>query len=235
MTFVHFQIWSEDARESPIIWTSYGLAHLTGGCWSPSRPSIFFTVTMNGWLEAWDLLMDRDYPVIRAKVSINSELTRDRGSGLVIEESFRTKVVDEPLSAVKVHEGGKLVACGAAGGALALVELDDAFAVLDKNDKLLLTMVNNVLCLSHHPIHGDVHAQHHHVYFQTFDRETKRERILEARAREQRLRDQNTEAAVVSKRQGKAGCTRRPCGTKRLLVVSSNILCLLRPRVPYRF
>lgn len=116
---------------------------MTAGCWNPTRPSIFFTTSIDGNLELWDLLVDRRNPLHRVKVS------------------------DNPLTSIKVHENGRLVACGATDGLLALIELEEELAVLNKNDKSLLTAI--------------------------FDRETKRERILEARSREQRLRERAPE------------------------------------------
>ena len=37
------RIWSEDIKESSIMWTSSYTENLTDGCWSPTRPSVFFT------------------------------------------------------------------------------------------------------------------------------------------------------------------------------------------------
>ena len=37
------RIWSEDIKESAIMWTSSYTENLTDGCWSPTRPSVFFT------------------------------------------------------------------------------------------------------------------------------------------------------------------------------------------------
>ena len=46
------RIWSEDIKESSIMWTSSYTENLTDGCWSPTRPSVFFTTrfvcTFNG-------------------------------------------------------------------------------------------------------------------------------------------------------------------------------------------
>ncbi|XP_052754975.1 dynein axonemal intermediate chain 2-like [Galleria mellonella] len=72
------------------------------------------------------------------------------------------QLCDEPLLRLRPHEGGILVACGSSKGTIYLAELSQNLGTADKNDKLLLT---NIL-----------------------ERENKRERILEARMRELRLK-----------------------------------------------
>ena len=44
--------------------------NLTDGCWSPTRPSVFFTTRMDGCLDAWDILYHQRAPLLSLKVRI---------------------------------------------------------------------------------------------------------------------------------------------------------------------
>jgi len=46
----------------------YHMAHLLDGCWSPVRPSVFFTVKMDGTLDVWDILFKQNDPTLSLKV-----------------------------------------------------------------------------------------------------------------------------------------------------------------------
>ncbi len=62
------RIWSEDIKESSIMWTSSYTENLTDGCWSPTRPSVFFTTRMDGCLDCWDILYQQRAPLLSIKV-----------------------------------------------------------------------------------------------------------------------------------------------------------------------
>lgn len=52
----------------------YHMAYLSDGCWSPVRPSVFFTVKMDGTLDVWDFLFKQNDPTLTLKVgTINSD------------------------------------------------------------------------------------------------------------------------------------------------------------------
>jgi dynein intermediate chain 2 len=61
------QIWSEDIR-SPIMSTKYSMSYLTDGCWSPTRPSVFFTSKMDGSIDIWDYLFKQTEPTYTVQV-----------------------------------------------------------------------------------------------------------------------------------------------------------------------
>uniref|UniRef100_A0A1B6H019 Dynein intermediate chain 3, ciliary n=1 Tax=Cuerna arida TaxID=1464854 RepID=A0A1B6H019_9HEMI len=132
------RIWSEDCKESSIIWTSYHRSFLTGGSWSPTRYSVFYTTRMDGTVDAWDILQNQR------------------------EACLSVKVCDEPLRCLRCHEYGELVAVGNDRGTAYLVEFSENLAVSAKNDKALLTAM--------------------------FERESRREKIIEGKMREIRLR-----------------------------------------------
>jgi hypothetical protein len=65
------RIWSEDCKESSIIWTKYCSVDLTDGCWSPTKCSLFYLSRIDGNLEAWDLLQQQSEPILTMKVCMH--------------------------------------------------------------------------------------------------------------------------------------------------------------------
>lgn len=45
-----------------------GMQNLTGACWSPFRPSVFFTLNMDGVLDIWDILFKQTSSALSVKV-----------------------------------------------------------------------------------------------------------------------------------------------------------------------
>ncbi|XP_061656375.1 dynein axonemal intermediate chain 2 isoform X2 [Syngnathoides biaculeatus] len=121
------RIWSEDIKESSIMWTKYQMSFMTDACWSPVRPSVFFTVKTEGVLDTWDVLFKQNDPTLSVKVC------------------------DEALYSVRPDESGRLVACGSQQGAVTILELSLGLSSLQKNEKslmaesLILTRVTGVL------------------------------------------------------------------------------------------
>ncbi|XP_027891450.1 dynein intermediate chain 3, ciliary [Xiphophorus couchianus] len=135
------RIWSEDIKESSIMWTKYQMSYLMDACWSPVRPSVFFTVKMEGVLDIWDLLFKQREPTLSVKVS------------------------DKPLYSLRIQDNGQVLACGSHSGEAALLQISSGLSTLQKNEKSLMAAM--------------------------FERETKREKILEARQREIRLKERS--------------------------------------------
>ncbi|KAM6111115.1 dynein axonemal intermediate chain 2 [Pterocles gutturalis] len=133
------RIWSEEIKESPIMWTKYHLSYLTDGCWSAVRPAVFFTTRSDGTLDVWDFLFKQNDP------------------------SLSLKVCDEPLSSLRLQDKGCVIGCGSKLGTVTLLEISSGLCTLQRNEKTLVTAM--------------------------FERETKREKILEARHREMRLKE----------------------------------------------
>lgn len=79
------------------------------------------------------------------------------------------KVCDEPLLCMRAHESGRLISAGSKNGATFLIEVSDNMAANLKNDKPLLTAM--------------------------FERENKREKILEAKSREIKLKVKTAQVA----------------------------------------
>ncbi|KAF5294468.1 hypothetical protein FQR65_LT01594 [Abscondita terminalis] len=138
------RIWSEDCKESSIMWTSCHKSRLTDCSWSPTRFCTYFTTRSDGILDVWDILQQQK------------------------QASLSVKVCDEPLCSIRIHEAGRLVAVGNEKGTTNLVQVSENLSTCTKLEKSLLTAM--------------------------FEREAKREKILEARNREIRLK-QKTKSA----------------------------------------
>ncbi|XP_022836289.1 dynein intermediate chain 2, axonemal-like, partial [Spodoptera litura] len=141
------RVWSEECRESSVLWTPPARHRITNGTWSPTRVSLMLLTQYDGNLSIWDLLRRQHEPVLTMQVC------------------------EEPLVTVRSHDTGSLLTCGSQKGNIYLLELSQNLATSDKNDKLLLTAV--------------------------LERESKRERILEARLREIRLKQRQAEGSPV--------------------------------------
>ncbi|XP_049885498.1 dynein axonemal intermediate chain 2-like [Pectinophora gossypiella] len=137
------RVWSEDCRESAVLWSPPLRYYYTSGVWSPTRLSLMLMTGADGKLSLWDLLRRQGEPV----------LTMQLGMAPLLTQAF--------------HEQGSLLTIGNKIGTVYLVELSHHLVQTDKNDKHLLTAI--------------------------FERESKRERILEARLREIRLKQRQAE------------------------------------------
>ncbi|XP_002735265.1 dynein intermediate chain 3, ciliary-like [Saccoglossus kowalevskii] len=132
------RIWSEDIRESSIMWTKYHMSYMTDGCWSPVRPAVFFTTKMDGTLDVWDFLFKQNDPTLSLQVT------------------------DEALHSLRIQDQGRFIATGSHSGTTTLLELSSRLCTMQRNEKALVTSM--------------------------FERETRREKILESRHREMRLK-----------------------------------------------
>lgn len=92
----------------------------TVGCWSKSRYSIFYVANHRGELEAWDILMGLNNPVVTMRLS------------------------EGRLTTIAPHEDGALVAVGDFSGNVYLVESSAALRSFEKDDRINLTTVKQV-------------------------------------------------------------------------------------------
>lgn len=67
-------------------------------CWSPVRPSVFFTVKMDGMLDVWDILSKQNEPMLRREVcSLCSYCTKEFHLVSVMCHNFNTQNKIKPL------------------------------------------------------------------------------------------------------------------------------------------
>ena len=125
----------------------YHSSYLTAGCWSPSRPGVFFVARSDGVVDVWDYYHRQN------------------------EVALSHKVGDAPLSCIALSgeststdrgatgpSAGKLMAVGDAEGTVSLVQLSDSLALPQANERAAIVGM--------------------------FERETKREKNLNANQRE---------------------------------------------------
>ncbi|KAJ4458609.1 putative Dynein intermediate chain 2; axonemal [Paratrimastix pyriformis] len=131
------RVWADDVR-TPIVTMPFETQYLTTGCWSPTRPGVFFTAMRNGFMGIWDM-------------AAQQKAVKD------------WKISDAAITSMEVHTGGSLLSAGSADGSVAVYELCEGLAVAQSNEKAAVQGV--------------------------FEREAKREKNIEARVREQRLKE----------------------------------------------
>ena len=85
---------------------------LTDGCWSPTRPSLFFTSRTDGWLEGWDIIENQRSPVMTHKVHQGA------------------------AHCVSPHPEGFLVCSGGDSGDLAMIQLSSSLVEVTKAEKV---------------------------------------------------------------------------------------------------
>ncbi|PAA58417.1 hypothetical protein BOX15_Mlig004797g1, partial [Macrostomum lignano] len=79
------------------------------------------------------------------------------------DPTLTVQVCDEPLQCLRLQEHGRLMACGSQSGVATIVELSEGFYAQNRNERNLVNAI--------------------------FERETRREKILESRHREMKLKE----------------------------------------------
>lgn len=110
------RLWSEDLR-SPIMWTENHKSYLMNGCWSPTRPGVFFTTKRDGTLDVWDFFYKQKAKTLSVNVS------------------------DAPVYSLKITENGRYVACGSKDGSTTLLELNSGLYTMQPNEKQSLSAI----------------------------------------------------------------------------------------------
>uniref|UniRef100_A0A336MML7 CSON003941 protein n=1 Tax=Culicoides sonorensis TaxID=179676 RepID=A0A336MML7_CULSO len=109
------RIWTEEIKDTPIMWTNQHKASLTGGVWSPTKCSLFFVSRVDGWIDAWDVLVQQNEPITSIKVC------------------------NEGIRSIRANSNGCVIACGTEKGRVYLLRVSDDMKISDKNDKGKLT------------------------------------------------------------------------------------------------
>ncbi|KAM3568079.1 hypothetical protein VYU27_009794 [Nannochloropsis oceanica] len=111
-------LWTEDLR-SPIFTTPFLSSPLMAGCWSPTRPGVFFVARKDGMVEGWDLLSRQGERAFAHKVG-DTALTSLAIQGPSSSTSAPCNSLPEEG---KEGGSGRLMAVGDEGGTVALLEL----------------------------------------------------------------------------------------------------------------
>lgn len=105
------RLWFEDFKSCPMYTTFYHKAHLTYGCWHPTRAGVFFTSRMDGCVDVWDLMYRQSTPVLTLQVS------------------------DYALHTIRPTNEGKHLAVGGVDGSVTLLEMSPALYTTTPNEK----------------------------------------------------------------------------------------------------
>lgn len=93
---------------------------------------------MSGSLNVWDLCLRQTAPSLAIQVRLR--ITN-------LNDLFAWQVCDESLHSIRVHEQGRLVACGSHSGVVTLLELSGALSVLQPNEKHNINAVCALACV----------------------------------------------------------------------------------------
>uniref|UniRef100_UPI00358E7F12 dynein axonemal intermediate chain 2-like n=1 Tax=Myxine glutinosa TaxID=7769 RepID=UPI00358E7F12 len=104
-------VWNENFHQSAVMSTEYQPSYLTDGCWSPSRPYVFFICKMDGTLDIWDFMNKHNGPTLTMQI------------------------YDEPLFRLRVQDNGQFLACGSHLGTITLLEVSSGLYTLQHNEK----------------------------------------------------------------------------------------------------
>lgn len=90
------KIW-HDEQVTPIMQTRFHSSYLTDGCWSNTRPGLFFLTRIDGFMDVWDFYYRQN------------------------EVAFSQKVSDSPLTSIAVNQN--MCAIGDAEGTVSIMQL----------------------------------------------------------------------------------------------------------------
>ena len=115
------RVWNEDLR-APLVTSPYNASYLTGGAWSPSRPGVYYTISHEGSLEAWDYYYKQREPVLSVKVA------------------------DRPLTSFALQAGAapRLAGVGAVDGGVTILQLSEGLVEMQDNEKAVISAVSQV-------------------------------------------------------------------------------------------
>ncbi|KAH9579002.1 WD40 repeat [Trypanosoma melophagium] len=105
------RMWFEDFKFTPLFSTFYHKSYLSSGSWHPTRPGVFFTTRMDGYLDFWDLMLRQSTPALSVQVS------------------------DYALHTAKPTVEGRHVAAGGIDGNVTLLELSPSLYTLMSDEK----------------------------------------------------------------------------------------------------
>lgn len=119
-------------------------------CWSPVRPSVFFTVKMDGVLDVWDILFKQNDPTLSVKVSEISIQLHRTICVLIIKPDVLAcfpviQVCDEALYSLRVQDNGRFLVCGSQQGVATLLDMSSGLTTLQRNEKSLVSAVRTHL------------------------------------------------------------------------------------------
>lgn len=140
----------------------YQTSYLMDACWSPVRPSVFFSVKMDGTLDIWDILLRQNEPTLSLKVLLGLVKSgceeQEAGPVLTSLSSFE-QVCEEPLHSLQLQDQGRVLACGSQMGGTTLLELSTGLSTIQRDEKSLLATVRHTHIYRHMYRSTHMHTQ----------------------------------------------------------------------------
>jgi len=94
--------------------TRYHQSYLSGGCWSPSRPGLFYLTRMDGFLDVWDFYYRQN------------------------EVAYSQKISDAMLTSIQI---GPLAAIGDSDGTVSMVSMCKSLTQSDPREKEIMQSI----------------------------------------------------------------------------------------------
>lgn len=163
------QVW-HDGLQTPVFSTDYHRSELTDGCWSTSRPGVFFVGKVDGTVDVWDLFESHSEPT----------LTR----------SLSNCAVTTLSCCPRGEHRGELLAVGTESGKVNVLRLNDALAKCQEAEHVTVSAALDREAMCERKIHVASELRK--------ARESKRDEILATRSKEnERFHKSQDEMASV--------------------------------------
>ena len=111
--------------------TSYNSSSLTDGCWSPTRPGVFFTTSMEGIVNVWDLCFKQTAPTLMIQV----QQQRNKDYSMLMLFSFYVRFVTMLSIPYGYMNRATWLLVALTQGNTTILELSSALSHLQPNEK----------------------------------------------------------------------------------------------------
>ncbi|KOB62521.1 putative dynein intermediate chain 3, ciliary [Operophtera brumata] len=98
------RVWSEDCRDSAIVWSPPHRHKITAGTWSPTRLSLLALAQWNGLLALWDLLRRQHEPTLTMQVCEEPLLRLRMHEGILEREAKRERILEARMREIRLKQ-----------------------------------------------------------------------------------------------------------------------------------
>jgi len=108
------RVWADDVLDSSLLYINSGTELLTDGCWSITRPCVFYLSRTDGWLEAWDIIYKQTAPSVMKQIS------------------------NGPIHCISVHNQGSHMCVGKDDGGVSMIQISESLSSITREEKASL-------------------------------------------------------------------------------------------------
>ncbi|XP_045784511.1 dynein axonemal intermediate chain 2-like isoform X2 [Maniola jurtina] len=98
------RVFSEECRESAVLWSPPLRHRVTAAAWSPTRLSLLLALQDDGRLAAWDLLRRQHAPALAVRVCPEPLLRVQFHEGVLERESKRERILETRLREIRLRQ-----------------------------------------------------------------------------------------------------------------------------------